>query len=53
VCIMLSQLLSHVIKIEDCEVGSLICRVVLQLSRSRAFDNGVEEDISTYGGECD
>jgi len=50
---MLSQLLSFVIKIEDCEAGSLICRVVLHLSRSRPFDNGVEEDISTYGGESD
>ena len=52
-CTMLSRLLSLVIKIEDCEVGSHLCRVVLHLSRSRAFDNGVEEDISNYGGKSD
>jgi hypothetical protein len=40
-------------KIEDCEVGCPICRVVLHLSRSRVYDNGVEEDISTYCGQSD
>lgn len=50
---ILSELLSIFIKIEDCEAGCLICKVVLHLRRSGIYDNGAEEDISTYYGESD
>jgi len=53
VCIILSELLSIFIKIEDCEAGCLICRVVLHLRRSGVYDNGAEKDISTYYGDSD
>jgi len=47
VCTILSELLSIFIKIEDCEAGCLICRIVLHLRRSGVYDNGAEEDLST------